>query len=80
MTIEILEEDSSEHQEEMPVIDSSLTKAKIEACEEQCRAIAQESLWDSSAFLLDEVLLPLEKSTVNPFTKDNPVYHSRKLI
>ena len=33
MTPEILEEDSSEHQE-MPVIDSSLTKAEIEACEE----------------------------------------------
>ena len=37
MTPEILEEDSSEHQEEMPVIDLSLTKAEIEACEEQCK-------------------------------------------
>ena len=80
MTLEILEEDSSEHQEEMPVIDSSLTKAEIEACEEQCRIIAQESLWDSGVFLLDEVLLPLEKPTVNPFTKDNPAHYSRKLI
>ena len=40
----------------------------------------QESLRDSGVFLLDEVLLPLEKPTVNPFTEDNPVYHSRKLI
>ena len=52
----ILEEDSSEH-EETPVIDSSLTKAEIEAREEQYRVIAQESLRDSSVFLLDEVLL-----------------------
>ena len=37
MTPEILEEHSCEHQEEMPVIDSSLTKAEIEACEEQCK-------------------------------------------
>ena len=53
----------------MPVIDSSLTKAEIEACEEQCKV-----------FLLDEVLLPLEKPTVNPFTEDNPVYHSWKWL
>ena len=69
MTPEILEEDSSEHQEEMPVIDSSLTKAEIEACEEQCKNHFQ----DSGVF-------SLEKPTVNPFTEDNPVYHSRKLI
>ena len=53
----ILEEDSSEHDEETPVIDSSLTKAGIEAHEEQYRVIAQESLRDSSVFLLDEILL-----------------------
>ena len=42
----ILEEDSCEHDEETPVIDSSLTKGEIEACEEQYRVIAQESLRD----------------------------------
>ena len=26
--------------------------------------------------LLDEVVLPLEEPTVNPFIQDNPVYHS----
>ena len=76
----ILEKDSSEHEEGTPAIDSSHTKAEIEAFEEQCRVIAQESLRDSSVFLLDEILLPLEELTVNPFTQDNPVYHSRKLI
>ena len=78
MTPGILEEDSSEHEEEIPsVIHSSPTEAEIEACEEQYRVIAQESLQkNSSVLLLDEVVLPLEEPTVNPFTQDNPVYHS----
>ena len=57
MTPEILEEDNSEHDEETPVIDSSLTKAEIEACKEQYRVIAQESFWDSIVFLLDDEVL-----------------------
>ena len=79
MTPGILEEDINEHEEESPsaIHSSSTTEAEIEACKEQYRVIAEQSLHNnSSVLLLDEVLLPLEEPIVNPLTQENPVYHS----
>lgn len=79
MTPGILEEDINEHEEESlsTICSSPTAEAEVEACEEEYRVIAEQSLpKNSSVLLLDEVLLPLEEPIVSPFTQENPAYHS----
>jgi len=52
-------------------------KGKRNVCEQDYENMAEESRRkDSNLLLLDEVLIPLEKIELDPFSKDYPVYHT----
>jgi len=74
-----LEESNSESEGTHEVIhmNTSPAKSKTHVCEQNYKTMAEEScIEDSNVLLLDEVLIPLEETEVDPFCKNYPVHHS----